>query len=70
VQPVTTGQQAPLSGVFPENQALIEAIKCLEATSAEEAVCYGLCDEEGEFEIIIGQKPSNPSALSRARDRL
>ena len=28
-------QQAPLSGVFQENQALIEAIKCLEAASAE-----------------------------------
>jgi hAT family protein len=28
-------QQAPLSGVFRENQALIEAIKCLEAASAE-----------------------------------
>jgi hypothetical protein len=28
-------QQAPLSGVFQDNQALIEAIKCLEAASAE-----------------------------------
>jgi hypothetical protein len=28
-------QQAPLSGAFQENQALTEAIKCLEAVSAE-----------------------------------
>jgi len=27
-------QQAPLSGIFRENQALREAIKCLEAASA------------------------------------